>query len=292
MRQQLQGSPASGRAGALAVVICIALACHSPTGPSVQAPSPEPSPGPTVEAPALTCPAPISAATTEGAVAVAYQVPAPTGGAAPVEVACSPPSGASFAVGTTVVRCTATDAAERTGTCDFPVTVTRTPVLSRTRFLAFGDSVTAGVVATVNPSGDPFFLLQDVPGDSYPAVLARLLAERYPAQAITVSNEGKGGEKAVDGVGRAQGLIAAQRPEVVLLLDGYNDLSTAGEAGIAPAIAAITDIAKDARFRGARVFLATLTPPAPGGNRGIGNQTVVRFNEALREVARGEGAVL
>jgi lysophospholipase L1-like esterase len=107
-----------------------------------------------------------------------------------------------------------------------------------------------------------------------------------------VRNEGKGGEKVVDGVGRAQSVINGNRPEVVLIMDGYNDLSTGGEAAIAPAIQAITAIAKDARFRGARVFMATLSPPPVGVNRGISNTTIVRFNDELRAAARGEVAVL
>jgi hypothetical protein len=43
-------------------------------------------------------------------------------------VACVPPSGSSFAVGTTTVTCTATDASGNTGTCAFTVTVTGQPL--------------------------------------------------------------------------------------------------------------------------------------------------------------------
>ena len=170
--------------------------------------------------------------------------------------------------------------------------VSRLATISKTRFLAFGDSVTVGVVATLNPSGSPFYLLQDVPNDSYPTVLRRLLAERYTSQTITLTNEGKGGEKAVDGVGRAHSAINAQRPEVVLFLDGYNDLSTLAESGIAPAITAMTEMAKDARLGGARVFIATIPPPRIDISRGISNATIVRFNEEIRAMVRGENAVL
>jgi len=275
------------------VFLVLAVVAGCSTGPT--APTPPPTPPPVVvvpDPPAVACPAAVTHSTLGAGMIITYDTPAAQGGQAPVTVSCEPPSGGTFAIGSTEVRCTATDALNRSASCAFPVTVSRVPLLSKTRFLAFGDSITVGVVSEVNPAGTPPYILTDVPNDSYPAVLQRLLSARYTSQTITVRNEGKGGEKAVDGVGRAQSVINGNRPEVVLIMDGYNDLSTAGEAGIEPAIAAITAIAKDARFRGARVFMATLSPPPVGVNRGISNITIVRFNEALRAAARGEVAVL
>jgi len=277
------------------VVLAFAVVAGCKSGPTTPTPTPEPPPPPpqvvvVPDPPTVACPAPITRSTTESGVTITYDTPAADGGQAPVTVACAPASGERFPVGSTEVRCTATDALDRTAACGFPVTIARVPILSKTRFLAFGDSITVGVVSTVNPAGTPPYLYTDLTSEAYPAVLQRLLAARYTSQTITVRNEGKGGEKAVDGVGRAQSVINANRPEVVLIMDGYNDLSTAGEAGIDPAIAAISDMAKDARFRGARVFLVALTPPPVNVNRGIGNTTIVRFNEKLRATARGEVA--
>ncbi len=275
------------------VVFAVLLSgCQSaaPTAPTPPPPAPPPPVVVTPAPPTVGCPAPIARSTTGSGVTVSFDTPAAEGGQAPVTVACDPPSGGLFGIGATSVRCTATDALNQSGSCAFPIVVSRIPLLSKTHFLAFGDSITVGVVATDNPSGTPPYLLRDVPNEAYPTVLGQLLSARYSSQTITVRNEGKGGEKAVDGVGRAQSVINAHRPEVVLIMDGYNDLSTAGEAGIGPAIAAITDMAKDARFRGARVYLVALTPPPVGVNRGIGNITIVRFNEQLRATARGEGA--
>jgi lysophospholipase L1-like esterase len=68
---------------------------------------------------------------------------------------------------------------------------------------------------------------------------------------------------------------------------GYNDLGV-GEAGVEPGARAVNDLVKEARFRGARVLLATLTPPPIGVNRGIGNTTISRFNDRLKAIARGE----
>ncbi len=95
----------------------------------------------------------------------------------------------------------------------------------------------------------------------------------------------------MDGVGRASGLIGAERPDAVLLLDGYNDLGI-GAAGIEPGIAAVNEMVKIARFRGTRVFLATLTPPNINATRGLSNSLITAFNDRLRTVARGENAVL
>jgi len=283
----------------VAVVLLLSLACSSsgPTAPDpVVPPTPPPTPPPVVvvvpDPPTLACPSPVTATTTGTGVAVTYTTPSAEAGEAPVTVACVPQSGATFAIGSSEVRCTATDARNRIASCGFAVTVSRTPTISKTKFLAFGDSVTLGVVSADNPAAPPPYILREVPNESYPTVLRQLLAARYSTQTITVINEGKGGEKAVDSVGRAQSVFNANRPEVALIMEGYNDLSTLGEAGIDAAIAAVNEMVKDARFRGARVFVATLTPPPVQVNRGISNSTIVRYNEKLRAMARGELAVL
>ena len=55
--------------------------------------------------------------------AVSFTAPTATGCATPIDVVCSPASGTSFTVGTHIVTCTGTDAASRTGTSSFTVTV-------------------------------------------------------------------------------------------------------------------------------------------------------------------------
>lgn len=206
-------------------------------------------------------------------------------------VTCTPASGSPFPVGTNEVSCTATDALNRSASCVFPVAIARTPTISRTKFLAFGDSITVGWTSELNPSGDPVYILSTLTTQSYPSVLQSLLAARYTTQAITVLNEGKGGERAQDALGRASASFNGNRPDVVLIMMGYNDLGV-GDAGIDPGIRAVNDLVKEARFRGARVLLATLTPPPVGVNRGIGNSTISRFNERLKDVARGENVPL
>lgn len=269
-----------------ALLLAVALGCGRSTSTS-----PSPVPTPVVAAPTLACPSAIELTTVGTSVPVTYDTPAAQGGTAPVTVACTPPSGQAFQLGTTEVRCTATDQGGQTGSCAFTVSVARLPTLSKTRFVAFGDSVTVGIVATENPARDPFYFLREVPHASYPTVLGQLLSARYGTQAITVVNAGKGGEKAVDGVGRAYSVITTHRPDVLLLLDGYNDLGL-GDAGVAPGIAAVNDIVKIARFQGVQVLLATLTPPNRQATRGLSGALVRDFNDGMRAIARGENLVL
>ncbi len=78
--------------------------------------------------PTLALPASVTqaAATSDGAV-VSYAASAKDGNNQPLPVTCTPPSGSTFAVGTTTVTCTATDAQGRATTGTFAVTVTALP---------------------------------------------------------------------------------------------------------------------------------------------------------------------
>jgi lysophospholipase L1-like esterase len=273
---------------AAAVILTVVAACKSGT-PTEPTPPPPPvvvTPPPPA-APTLSCPSPVSRATTGTSVTISYDTPSAEGGQSPVTVACAPPSGSTFAVGTSQVSCTATDALNRTASCVFPVAVNRTPTITRTKFMAFGDSITVGWTSAENPNPPPPYILSTLTTESYPSVLQSLLAARYTTQSITVINEGFGGQRAQDALGRASAAFNGQRPDVVLIMMGYNDLGV-GEAGIEPGARAVNDLVKEARFRGARVMLATLTPPPVGVNRGIGALTIARFNDRLRDIARGE----
>ena len=61
------------------------------------------------------------------------------------------------------------------------------------------------------------------PPDTYPFKLEQMLLERYPSQEIVVANEGKGGEDTQGGARRFPGLLDADNPEVLLLLEGINN---------------------------------------------------------------------
>jgi lysophospholipase L1-like esterase len=169
------------------------------------------------------------------------------------------------------------------------------PRLSRTRFLAFGDSVTAGeiTVPSIAPtSAGQNYKLIIVPSASYPSQLLQMLRARYTDQTsqLQVVNSGAPGEWAQDGAQRLPGVMSSVRPEAVLLLEGYNDLGASGTTGINAAWNAIDRMAKEIRGRGARVFLSTLPPPGPLGAKSIPASQVIALR--IRTTAAGEGAVL
>jgi lysophospholipase L1-like esterase len=212
-------------------------------------------------------------------------------------VSCSRTSGSLFPVGTTTVQCSATDSAATISSCSFTVTVVQAPQLSRTRFLAFGDSITEGEVTVPTSSSmhAPYLVpLRVVPEASYPTRLSTMLFTRYTTQATTISvtNAGRSGESAEDGARRLPGVMANVRPDVLLLLEGANDLAVLGAPGVSRAAAALDTMAKEGRNRGARVFMATLTPCRPSGQRAVPNATIVALNDRIRTIAAGEGAVL
>src|SRR5689334_19972325 len=201
------------------MVAALALSgCSSPN---------EPAPQPA--APTITCP---SSMTTRGVSGsgqtVTYPAATVSGGAAPVTTNCTPASGSSFNIGTTAVSCTAVDAASRQAQCSF--TVTLTPMLvSVTKYLAFGDSLTEGQNGRAGLRGER---VVDVP-NAYPTKLQSMLNLEYPGQGITVPNYGYGGQPIDDkAIGWLQKALADEKPGAVLLLDGYNNMFSTCAPGV------------------------------------------------------------
>ena len=221
--------------------------------------------------------------------------PAPTtqGGTAPIQTTCTPASGSAFLPGTTTVGCTATGSgSNQSASCSFPVTVARPPQISVTRFMAFGDSITEG-----QQSAAPSFLFV-VPMEDYPFKLSVLLSARYADQSIVVNNEGVGGEPIAAGLARLPGVLTARNPEVLLLLDGANDLlgnpSRSTTEYLATMLGEMARTAK-ARIPTIRVLLATFPPQYHGTDpydRGAGAEFVPGLNQLIAGVAQSEGATL
>ncbi len=282
-----RNSPDSwARVVALVVQFAMTMAgCGGPTGPSPRSGGPL----------AAICQPSVTVPATSGLGAlVNYPLAAVSGGQPPARMTCTPGSGQVFAIGTTPVTCTATDAAAASASCTFPLTVSAPPELARTNFMAFGDSITAGEVtipvSTQAIERGPLYRQVVVPTAAYPTVLERLLASRYVGQQPQVVNEGRPGEAAGDAEPRLLRALEVDRPEAVLLLMGYNDLSSSARR--LRAVATMERMAKDVRGYGARLFMATLTPPVPGRQRAIETSAVVAYNEDIRTLAAGEGAVL
>lgn len=266
-------------------------------------PSPAPSPTPTPDPPRITCPAPLSQVSPTGlAVTLVYGTPSVANGASPVTTTCVPASGGAFAIGTTTVTCTATDARQRADTCSFPVQVLAPATIKVTRFLAFGDSITLGQDGNPAPSCDATASSPKTPegvwapldiltGHEYPTVLREQLAARYTTQTLTVDNAGLGAETAADGAARFPVVLASRLPQVVLLMEGSNDILDGDPAKIGPAIVGLRSMIRSAR--GLNVFLATVPPMNPAGCRGRrGYATVSALNAAIAQLAQSEGVSL
>ena len=127
---------------------------------------------------------------------------------------------------------------------------------------------------------------------SYPYKFQQLMAARYANQTIEVENAGKPAEAAADGMLRFPGVVRAFSPEVVVLLHGVNDVAFLGLGSVSRVAEYVNAMARDARFAGAEVVLCTLPPNRPGGFRATDPAVIAAYNTALREVARGEGALL
>jgi lysophospholipase L1-like esterase len=158
------------------------------------------------------------------------------------------------------------------------------PTLGFLKLVAFGDSLTEGVTSLATA---PLLL---VPSQAYPSKLQGKLLARYTAQAIAVANDGKAGEWAVDGVRRLSGVVQSRHPELVLLMEGVNDLNNLGEPGISSAANAMEDMVRMCRYQGIAVMLAGIPPQRPGGSKAWSASLVGRYNERLRAVALAKGA--
>jgi lysophospholipase L1-like esterase len=262
---------------ALSAVLGAALLGASACGSSPAAPTPPPTPG----APAITCPADVSVTSTAAPIAVTYTAPATSGGAPPTTVSCNVASGALLPSGTTAVSCTVTDGLNRTAACGFNITVAVKLYVKYTKYLAFGDSLTAGTVSTSS-----FGLRSLKNPDSYPGVLGALLAARYTQQTPTVVNEGLPGAPADDDTSRLRELLAAgPLPEVLLLLEGSNEMLTGRDdmvAKIGPALQEDIDAAWGANVK--QILLATFPPTRSGSRGNVAGKYIEPTNTLIRNL--------
>jgi lysophospholipase L1-like esterase len=265
-----------------ALTLMAALSCSNPSGPTPPPPS---------AAPAIACPADVQAGAVEGTIAVQYPAPQATGGTAPVAVSCTMPSGAEFPVGSTTIACTATDSTARSAQCSFRVNVSLIPRLKGTKIVAFGDSITAGVVSAPATAA----IRIDLP-DSYPSVLRQLLQDRYTSQDIVMINEGLPGEQvlgtgsASNGEGRIERLALQYKPDVLIILEGVNGLSVSNAEDIA---AGLRRGVRRARATGVPlIIVSTILPGVAGRPKAPDPAAVDILNAEIRGWAGSEGAVL
>lgn len=268
-----------------ALHLVLAAACNNdnPVSPGF-APAPE--------APTLTCPADLTESGVTGSSrTVTYAAPVLSGGHPPVTVSCTPSSGSEFPIGATLVTCNGVDGLAQQRTCAFTVTL-RPLVLTVTKFVAFGDSLTEGENG-FEPNGPcptrAGVQCLDVP-NAYPTVLQRLLRDDFPAQTPTVINAGVSGNRAQDDVARLPGVLSQHQPGALLILHGFNDLRREGAEAVTEVVGAIRDQIRIARQAGVQhVFVSTLVPPGTGF-RMIDVQDIQEVNDGLRQMVPAEGA--
>jgi len=263
-------------------------------------------------APHIVCPAapaPFPATDPLGAV-VTYNPATVANGTPPISgPTCTPASGSKFPIGSTTVACTVSDARARTDACTFTVVVQAAPTLRVTRFVAFGDSITAGEIVgegLVAQGGVMVRPLLVDPFLSYPADLTRDLAVRYQAQSPFVTNAGVSGETTTKGAARLPSALSPvnqQPPQVLLLLEGANDLGSGNPSTVTPAVLNLDAMVRTGKSHGLPVFVGTLPPENPNACSGAGVPAgcvfraggaplVVPFNNAVRLMAASEGVTL
>jgi lysophospholipase L1-like esterase len=279
------------------VVIALALALGGAVLSTCGSPN-VPTPIPPPDRLGLTCPGNASAMSSDGSpVPVMYGDPVISGGKAPFTLTCSPVSGALFSVGSTSVTCTVTDASKLSANCPLTVTVAIpvVPTLTATRFVAFGDSMTAGedgqdVTSSTAGKPHPEVLFPDF--QTYPGVLQSLLDARYTKQTSPrVINAGKGGEEvaAPGTLGRFADVLAGGTYDVVLIMEGANDLMHE-DATLEPAvISGLRQMIVSAKQKNLQVYLATIPPENPAGccpiDRGRPSALVPDLNAQIRNLS-------
>ena len=234
-----------------------------------------------IEVLTLTCPANVVTQSLTGSTAqVLFSAPQVAGGLAPVSSTCAPPSGVAFPVGTSTVNCSASDDLGQTTSCNFTIQVLPPPQLAVTRFLAFGDSLTAGETST--PLFGPALL---EPSKAYPFQLQGRLRQAYPAQLITVANAGVSGEAATEAFARFAAQLASAQPEVVLLMQGTIDLDTPLISDDQVA-SAVESMVVETQNRGVAPILATIPPVRPTFGRRVELASrVPGYNSIIRSIS-------
>jgi lysophospholipase L1-like esterase len=148
---------------------------------------------------------------------------------------------------------------------------------------------------TTSPTFTPFALTAGKP-ESYPFKLQTLIMARYSAQTIIVSNGGRGGEHATAGRDRIGSVLSDARPDLVILLEGANDLNSLNSMGltdVSPIVAAMEDMVRASTGRGAQVIVATLPPQRSGGNsKGNAGPLLSKYNNDLKTMVSRRGAML
>jgi lysophospholipase L1-like esterase len=181
-----------------------------------------------------------------------------------------------------------------------PLAVNPPAVVGATRFVAFGDSITFGVLSSFDGA-----TLYDVSSSSYPVRLQLGLQTYHPPQSslFRVINQGRPGETAATypnlpgGVDRIDSVLTTNRPQVLVLLEGINDIGGIG-ASVDQTATALQRIVDISLLRGVPVIIATMyqtyetTNPITGVSRTNAFDLVPALNQRIRQIATRQNVYL
>jgi lysophospholipase L1-like esterase len=170
------------------------------------------------------------------------------------------------------------------------------PFLLADTILSFGDSITEGRSSRLQGG-----VITGVDIVGYPARLAALLQARYPGQAVSVENGGRGGECAsahcatpTAGFERLPGAIAPFH-DLVVLLEGVNDIRFPRTP--AQVVEALRTMIQSARAAGKSVLLSGLWPVKPldtdpDAYKAASPAQITEYNAAIGQLAREQAVPL
>lgn len=149
------------------------------------------------------------------------------------------------------------------------------PAFAQTAYIAFGDSITAGV-------GD-----DNRAEKGYPPRLEALL--RNAGENAVVENHGIGGENTVEGLERINGVLneSALSGDVLLLMEGTNDISN--KISLETTRFNLNQMALRAEARGMKAIHATTIPRLPNAKFDPGNIANTELNQNIRDMAGRRG---
>jgi lysophospholipase L1-like esterase len=158
--------------------------------------------------------------------------------------------------------------------------------------MAFGDSITFGTLSSFDGS----FLIADEAG-SYPRLLRTMLNTYNQPGGFAVLNHGVPGETARSGVDRLPVVLAgftnpADRPQVVMLLEGINDMNV-NNASPTTVATNVLNMVQIARLYNCTVLVATMPQtyesqyPGETIPRSQSADKIVPFNNEVRRLVAG-----
>jgi lysophospholipase L1-like esterase len=175
-----------------------------------------------------------------------------------------------------------------------PAAIVPSPqAVGATRFIAFGDSITCGVISL--PAFSLLPVHCDIADYGYPERLLTMLVTYNSSQVFTVRKRGEPGETAAAGIARLTSELAElagpsvpvnSRPQALLLLEGINDM---GGLGISATRAAssVAQMVQIARVYNLTVLVATMYQTYPGARGENAADKIVPFNTELRRLVGG-----